>query len=387
MMKPNSPETIAHLDKQNEANQKHPLVHAVAQFLQATVEYNERRNRPSIPELKKFEAAEAPPLSPAEYVRRLMKYGGISPACLVIGVIYLERMKPKVSEVWLTSKNIQRLYLVAVMEAAKFWEDFYYDNNRWAQIGGVTLAEINKLELEFLSLTNFSLQVTTEQYDQFAAAIMASRPLTGLIASGMSTGRDAPVGFSVELTKERKMSSSPDYSETVAVFVSTGGLRGLCAAHKQQLCHLYVIVDPVNVLSKTKVSEVWLTSKNIQRLYLVAVMEAAKFWEDFYYDNNRWAQVGGVTLAEINKLELEFLSLTNFSLQVTTEQYDQFAAAIMASRPLTGLIASGMSTGRDAPVGFSVELTKERKNSSQDDPETVAVSCFSWRPARLMRCS
>jgi len=33
------------------------------------------------------------PITPAAYCRRIMKYGGASPCCLAVGLIYLERLK------------------------------------------------------------------------------------------------------------------------------------------------------------------------------------------------------------------------------------------------------------------------------------------------------
>lgn len=45
-------------------------------------------------------------------------------------------------------------------------------------------------------------------------------------------------------------------------------------------------------------------------------MVAAKFFDDFYFSNEYFAKVGGITTAEINLLEIEFLNLVNFSLHV-----------------------------------------------------------------------
>mmetsp|Transcript_1050 Transcript_1050/g.2320 ORF Transcript_1050/g.2320 Transcript_1050/m.2320 type:complete len:260 (-) Transcript_1050:65-844(-) len=176
MMKPGCPETLAYLERENESNQDHPLVHAVANMLQIQVESNERAGpRPVLPQLQMFEGFEPAPISADAYVKRLMKYGGIAPSVLVMGALYLERLKKRVPLV-LTTRNVQRLYLVAVMTAAKMWEDFYFSNMRWGEIGAISNKELNKLEIEFLNLLGFKLHITTEEYNGMQAQVMAWCP-------------------------------------------------------------------------------------------------------------------------------------------------------------------------------------------------------------------
>jgi hypothetical protein len=66
------------------------------------------------------------------------------------------------------------------MLASKFFDDQYYNNAYYAQIGGVSTEEINSLEVEFLFMINFSLHVSREIYDQY------HRELTKHMMSGCS---------------------------------------------------------------------------------------------------------------------------------------------------------------------------------------------------------
>ncbi len=59
------------------------------------------------------------------------------------------------------------------MTAAKFLDDFYYSNKHWAQIGGITTQEINRLELEFLFRMGFSLHMQREEYDWYAEELLS----------------------------------------------------------------------------------------------------------------------------------------------------------------------------------------------------------------------
>lgn len=54
----------------------------------------------------------------------------------------------------------------------------------------------------------------------------------------------------------------------------------------------------------------------IIRLLITAVMLAAKFFDDYFYNNEYFSKVGGISNMELNLLEIEFLNFINFSLYV-----------------------------------------------------------------------
>jgi hypothetical protein len=149
-----------------DAKNQDELISVIANSLEDTVKRNDTLGR--VTELTAFEGDKAP-ISPSAYTRRIMKYGGCSPCCLAIGLIYLERLKRRVNSVCLTSNNFQRLFLVAVMTAAKFLDDFYYSNKHWAEVGGIPNKELNYLETEFLFRLSFSLYITREEYDAYTS--------------------------------------------------------------------------------------------------------------------------------------------------------------------------------------------------------------------------
>lgn len=47
---------------------------------------------------------------------------------------------------------------------------------------------------------------------------------------------------------------------------------------------------------------------------IVSIMVAIKYYDDEYYKNEYYAKVGGLSLKEINKLEMEFLDMLNYEL-------------------------------------------------------------------------
>jgi hypothetical protein len=55
----------------------------------------------------------------------------------------------------------------------------YYDNAYYAQIGGITTKEMNKLELDFLFLVNFRLQVTVSVFESYCSHLEREVALGG----------------------------------------------------------------------------------------------------------------------------------------------------------------------------------------------------------------
>ena len=116
-----------------------------------------------------FEGTHPCPLSPSEYVERILKYTRCSPCNLIVGLVYLQRFKDLDADgkrTRLTSYNIQRLLLTALMLASKFLDEPHASNKQWALVGDLSVQEINNLEMEMLWLLKFSLNISREEYDE-----------------------------------------------------------------------------------------------------------------------------------------------------------------------------------------------------------------------------
>lgn len=145
------------------------VVEILGTILDKTIQCNDQQGRNS--GLVVFDGDIACPVSPSAYLKRIIKYGQCSPCCLVIGIIYLQRLKRRTPSLCLTSYNIQRLLVTSMMVASKFFDDFYQSNEHWAQIGNLGLKELNKLELTLLFEIKFDLSVSREDYQQYLIAV------------------------------------------------------------------------------------------------------------------------------------------------------------------------------------------------------------------------
>jgi hypothetical protein len=57
------------------------------------------------------------------------------------------------------------------MVAAKFLDDFYYKNEFYAKIGGISKTEINNLELKIMETFDFSLFIREEEFNNYLTRI------------------------------------------------------------------------------------------------------------------------------------------------------------------------------------------------------------------------
>ena len=146
-----------------------------------------------------FEGMHPCPLHPSAYISRIMKYSECSPCNLVVALIYLERLESSVrtdmlagdsdlrgaDRLRLTTTNVQRLLLTAVMLACKFFDEPVVRNKQWGLIGDLKVAEMNELELDMLWALKFSLNVTRDEYDR------CCKILVGLDSTGGSGDTNA----------------------------------------------------------------------------------------------------------------------------------------------------------------------------------------------------
>jgi len=198
--------------KADAAQQEH-LVKLIAELLEETVARNDSLGRSTA--LAAFEGDKAP-VTAGSYVRRIAKYGGCSACCFAVGLIYLKRLKRREPSVCLTSCNFQRLFLVAVMLGAKFLDDSYYSNKHWAEVGGMTTAELNCLELEFLFRVGFSLALTREEYDSYVALLTGSEQPAVMPALASADGMEVE-GSKVEGSKAEGLGEkTPSYTDVAA---------------------------------------------------------------------------------------------------------------------------------------------------------------------------
>ncbi|KAF4655900.1 mitochondrial peripheral inner membrane protein, partial [Perkinsus chesapeaki] len=158
----------------------------------------------SMPLRSRYHSVTVPNISVSDYLSRLARFFNCSGECFVIALIYLDRavkestrttiddyddnltnagscweettgaaaaqsqkQQPTNQSFNITRLNIHRLLLTALTLAAKYYDDCYYANKRYAEVGGVSTRELNSLEASFLDMIHYRLFVAPEEYSAY----------------------------------------------------------------------------------------------------------------------------------------------------------------------------------------------------------------------------
>ena len=89
-----------------------------------------------------------------------------------MALIYIDRLIQRNGFV-LTELTVHRVIVTAILLAAKFFDDAYYNNAYYAKVGGVLVSEMNGLEVDFLFRINFSLHVAPELFHQYRSELLS----------------------------------------------------------------------------------------------------------------------------------------------------------------------------------------------------------------------
>eukprot|EP01113_Clastostelium_recurvatum_P003933 TRINITY_DN1173_c0_g1_i1.p2 TRINITY_DN1173_c0_g1~~TRINITY_DN1173_c0_g1_i1.p2 ORF type:complete len:327 (-),score=89.47 TRINITY_DN1173_c0_g1_i1:258-1238(-) len=111
-----------------------------------------------------------PPISIKSYVARLLQYAPCNRECFLMALVYMDRIIIRRGFL-VNSMNVHRLFLVSVMMASKFCDDQPCDNVYFATVGGVSIEELNEIELSFLALTEFHINVPLPEFEAFQAVV------------------------------------------------------------------------------------------------------------------------------------------------------------------------------------------------------------------------
>lgn len=114
-----------------------------------------------------FHGLRAPNIGVQKYLERIYKYTNCSPSCFVVAYAYMDRLVHRQPDQPIISLNVHRLLITSVMLAAKTLDDIHYNNAFYARVGGVSIAELNRMELDLLFRLDFRLCVTTHTFESY----------------------------------------------------------------------------------------------------------------------------------------------------------------------------------------------------------------------------
>ncbi|KAF4413697.1 Nuc-1 negative regulatory protein preg [Colletotrichum fructicola] len=100
--------------------------------------------------LTRFHSRTTPSISVLDYLNRLAKHATLTPPLLLSMVYYIDRLCALYPEFTINTLTVHRFLITAATVAAKGLSDLFWNNTTYARVGGVRVAELKLLELEFL---------------------------------------------------------------------------------------------------------------------------------------------------------------------------------------------------------------------------------------------
>lgn len=111
---------------------------------------------------RKFYSKLEPPISITQYLLRLHQFCPMSTAVYIATSLYIHRLAVEQGAVHVTRRNVHRLVLAGLRVATKALEDLAYPHSKVSKVGGVSEAELARLEISFCFLAGFELVVGNE---------------------------------------------------------------------------------------------------------------------------------------------------------------------------------------------------------------------------------
>ncbi|CCD22414.1 Pcl7p NDAI_0A02560 [Naumovozyma dairenensis CBS 421] len=129
-----------------------------------------------------FKGKHVPQITLHQYFQRIQKYCPTTNDVFLSLLVYFDRISKRCNSTPTTnsindnnsqmfvmdSYNIHRLIIAGITVCTKFFSDFFYSNSRYARVGGISLQELNHLELQFLILCDFELMIPIEELQRYA---------------------------------------------------------------------------------------------------------------------------------------------------------------------------------------------------------------------------
>lgn len=100
--------------------------------------------------LTRFHSRTPPAISVLDYLHRLAKHAALTPPLLLSMVYYIDLLCSMYPSFTITTLTVHRFLITAATVAAKGLSDSFWNNSTYARVGGIKLAELGLLELEFL---------------------------------------------------------------------------------------------------------------------------------------------------------------------------------------------------------------------------------------------
>lgn len=151
------------------------LVVLVADMIMQLIEHNDKL--PLTPSgLTRFHSRAPPAITVHDYLSRIVRYTSLERTSLLSTVIYIDRLCAAFPAFVVSSLTIHRFIITATTVASKGLCDAFCTNTHYAKVGGITLGELNVLELEILARMDWRILCSEDELQAFYVNMAVNNP-------------------------------------------------------------------------------------------------------------------------------------------------------------------------------------------------------------------
>nr|CCC91188.1 putative cyclin 7 [Trypanosoma congolense IL3000] len=152
------------------------------------------------PPSKFFFTETVPSISLLSYVQHIVAHVNCSPEAYIFALVYMKRLSA--AGFPLETRSVYRIFLTAVVVAARVRDDFLRSKKSYSVIGGVTTRDLNAMEFRFLAdLLEYGVEVSIDEYRALCNEI------TILESSGKVDGLEGSPNISGSASDEEPLNS------------------------------------------------------------------------------------------------------------------------------------------------------------------------------------
>jgi hypothetical protein len=130
----------------------------------------------------------APGISVRDYLHRLAKHATLTPPLLLAMVYYIDRLCAMYQDFNINKLTVHRFLITAATVASKGLSDSFWNNTTYARVGGVRLAELKLLEVEFLYRVDWKIVPNPEVLVSYYNGLVERTPGYELESDGSTSG-------------------------------------------------------------------------------------------------------------------------------------------------------------------------------------------------------
>src|ERR1700735_1223081 len=132
-----------------------------------------------------------PGISVLDYLRRLAKHATLTPPLLLSMVYYIDRLCLLYPAFTITTLTVHRFLITAATVAAKGLSDSFWNNATYARVGGIKIAELGLLELDFLYRLDWKIVPNPETLVEYYRGLVGRAPGYEIEDEGTTSCSDA----------------------------------------------------------------------------------------------------------------------------------------------------------------------------------------------------